>query len=116
MIKHTVFFKLNHPVGSEAEAEFLKAALALGGIPGVKNMTCVKQVSLKTDFTYGLLMEFDDDKAYQQYNVHPDHVTFVAGRWRPEVAAFLELDYVKHPLSATKGEPGEPPCAPACSR
>jgi hypothetical protein len=100
MITHTVFFKLNHPAGSEEEADFLKAALALGKIPGVKNLTCVKQVSKKNDFTYGLLMAFEDDKAYQLYNVHPDHVTFVTGRWHPEVAKFLEIDYVAHAPSA----------------
>ena len=99
MITHTVFFKLNHPAGSAAETDFLKAALALGTIPGVQNLTCVKQVSAKNDFTYGLVMGFEDDKAYHLYNVHPEHVAFVTKRWHPEVAKFLEIDYVTHPFS-----------------
>ena len=32
--------------------------------------------------------------AYTAYNQHPDHVAFVQGRWIPEVADFLEVDYV----------------------
>jgi hypothetical protein len=102
MIKHTVFFKLNHPVGTAEETDFLKAALSLGAIPGVKNLTCVKQVSRKNDFTFGLIMDFENDQAYHLYNVHPDHVQFVTTRWHPEVATFLEIDYVTHPLSAPK--------------
>jgi len=96
MITHTVFFKLHHPVGSAAESDFLKAAMGLGKIPGVRNLACVKQVSAKNEFTYGLVMGFADDKAYHLYNVHPDHVAFVTKRWHPEVAAFMEIDYVAH--------------------
>ena len=39
-------------------------------------------------------MEFADQAAYSGYNDHPDHVAFVRDRWVPEVAAFLEIDYV----------------------
>lgn len=98
MIKHTVFFKLNHPAGSAAEADFLKSALALAEIPGVQNLACVKQTSAKNDFTYGLVMDFADGQAYHLYNVHPSHVKFVSERWLPEVAKFMEIDYVPHSL------------------
>ena len=103
MIKHTVFFKLRHPIGSAAEADFLKAALELAKIPVVRNLVCVRQVSAKNDFAYGLVMGFEDDTAYQLYNTHPDHVKFVSERWLPEVANFLEIDYIPHPLSAVVG-------------
>ena len=36
--------------------------------------------------------EFVDDSAYQAYNEHPQHVSFVADRWDSEVTAFLEID------------------------
>jgi len=101
MIKHTVFFKLKLPVGSAAETDFLKAALALGSIPGVIDLVCVKQIGAKNAFTYGLVMAFEDDPAYQAYTAHPSHVTFVAERWLPEVETFMEIDYVTHPLSAS---------------
>jgi hypothetical protein len=42
-------------------------------------------------------MEFADDAAYQGYNNHPAHVAFVRDRWVPEVAAFMEIDYVALP-------------------
>ena len=51
-------------------------------------------MSPKSDFAFGVSMEFADQAAYTGYNIHPDHVAFVKGRWEPEVAAFTEIDYV----------------------
>jgi hypothetical protein len=39
-------------------------------------------------------MEFADQAAYSAYDSHPDHTAFVRERWIPEVAAFMEIDYV----------------------
>ena len=38
-------------------------------------------------------MEFADEAAYAGYDAHPAHRAFVAERWLPEVADFLEIDY-----------------------
>lgn len=38
-------------------------------------------------------MEFADRSAYDRYNEHPDHISFVQQRWVGEVSEFLELDY-----------------------
>jgi hypothetical protein len=51
-------------------------------------------VSPKSEFTFGVSMEFATQAAYDGYNIHPQHVAFVQGRWLPEVAAFTEIDYV----------------------
>jgi hypothetical protein len=40
-------------------------------------------------------MYFDDHSAYDTYNSHPDHRAFVNDVWLPNVADFLELDYVR---------------------
>ncbi len=94
MIRHTVVFRLNHPKGSQAEAAFLKAADILIAIPGVEKFEKLSQVSPKNDYSFGFSMEFANQAAYDFYNTHPDHVAFVQGRWIPEVAKFLEIDYV----------------------
>jgi heme-degrading monooxygenase HmoA len=94
VIRHTVTFRLKHHAGSDAEHDFLRAACALSSIPGVKRFECLRQTSPKNDFTFGLSMEFADHAAYSAYNVHADHKAFVQERWIPEVAEFLELDYV----------------------
>jgi hypothetical protein len=39
-------------------------------------------------------MEVADQAHYAAYNEHPDHVAFVRDRWVPEVAGFLEIDYI----------------------
>ncbi len=54
----------------------------------------LREVSPKNGYRYGISMEFADQAAYTAYNEHPDHVAFVQGRWLPEVADFLEIDYV----------------------
>lgn len=99
MIRHTVTFRLKHAPGSAAEHDFLQAACALTAIPGVQRFECLRQVSAKNNFTFGLSMEFADAAAYSHYCDHPDHVAFVQHRWIPEVAEFLELDYVPHAIT-----------------
>lgn len=96
MIRHTVVFSLKHPSGSTAERDFLQAACALTVIEGVRNFECLRQTSPKNNYTFGLSMEFADEAAYAFYSEHPDHVAFVQQRWIPEVAEFMEIDYVPH--------------------
>lgn len=95
MIRHTVVFTLKHPEGSPEEAAFLEKAKILANIPGVEKFEQLRQVSPKNDYRFGFSMEFADQAAYSGYNDHPDHVAFVRDRWVPEVAAFLEIDYVQ---------------------
>jgi hypothetical protein len=94
MIRHTAVFRLKHAAGSAAERDFLAALAKLKAIPGVQKFEILRQVSPKSEFAFGVSMEFADQAAYTGYNVHPDHVAFVKGRWEPEVAAFTEIDYV----------------------
>jgi quinol monooxygenase YgiN len=94
MIRHTVAFRLHHAPGSTEEADFLDAARALADIPGVTAYEQLRQTSPQNDFAFGFSMEFADQAAYDAYNDHPDHVAFVRDRWIPEVAEFLEIDYV----------------------
>lgn len=100
MIRHTVVFRLKHPLGSTAEDEFLTVAQHLAAIPGVERFECLRQVSTKNAFTFGLSMEFANAEAYRAYNEHPDHVRFVQERWLPEVEQFLEIDYTPLPARA----------------
>jgi heme-degrading monooxygenase HmoA len=92
MIRHSVAFRLRHPVGSKEEAAFLEAADALAGIPGVQRFEKLRETSPKNDYAFALAMEFSDAEAYARYNDHPVHVAFVRQRWATEVADFLEID------------------------
>lgn len=94
MIRHTAVFRLKHAPGSPQEANFLDAQRTLGAIPGVEKFEVLRQVSVKNDYSFGVSMEFADQGAYDDYNSHPAHVAFVRDRWLPEVAAFMEIDYV----------------------
>ena len=96
MIRHTVVFKLKHEAGSENEIIFLRAAQKLVEIPSVNNFECLRQVSEKNKYDFGLSMEFTSQEGYQAYNEHPDHLQFVETRWIPEVAEFMEIDYVRY--------------------
>ncbi len=94
MIQHTVVFRLQHPAGSAEEASFLAAARTLAAIPGVEQFEAMRQVSAKNEYQFGLSMKFADKRAYKSYDLHPAHIAFVRDRWLPEVAAFMEIDYV----------------------
>jgi len=94
-IQHTVVFRLVHEPGSPAEAEFLDTGRAtLIAIPGVTDFTINQQVSPKSDLSWQFSMIFANQDAYDAYNVHPAHVAFVEMRWRTEVDAFQEYDFV----------------------
>ena len=97
MIRHTVVFKLKHDKGSQAESDFLKAIRQLSDIPTVKQFECLRQISKKNHYDFGVSMEFSDMQDYQTYNDHPSHILFVKTRWIPEVEDFMEIDY--EPLS-----------------
>ena len=94
MIRHTVAFSLRHEHGSVQEARFLADARCLASIPGVDQFEQLLQVSSKSTFRFAFSMEFSDAAAYEAYNAHPLHQSFVAERWVSEVADFQELDYV----------------------
>jgi hypothetical protein len=96
MITHSVFFKLNHAKGSEAETLFLTKAAALASIPGVQNFQILEETSPKNHFDFGLSMNFSNQAAYEGYNHHPDHVAFVQNVWLNEVADFQEIDHIPH--------------------
>ena len=93
MIRHTVTFSLKYPAGSIAEANFLVAAKKLKDIPRVNNFECLKQISSKNNFSFGLSMEFESQADYQFYNEHPSHQYFLNNVWHLSVTEFLELDY-----------------------
>lgn len=92
MIQHTVVFRLN--TGADAD-HFFARTRTLAAIGGVKYFEILRQVGHKNDFTHGLSMWFDDQSTYDSYNDHPDHLAFVNDVWLPNVADFLEIDYVR---------------------
>lgn len=94
MIRHTVQLRLRHSPGSPGEQDFLSAALTLARIPGVTRFEQSRQVSSKNPYAFNFSMEFADQAAYDGYNNHPLHVSFVQNRWVPEVEEFLEADFV----------------------
>jgi len=99
MIRHTVAFALRHPPGSGAELSFLAAARALATIPGVRNFELICKRSTATGFAFEMSMEFANDRVYENYNTHPDHMRFVMHRWKPEVLAYREQDFSEQDFS-----------------
>ena len=94
-IQHTVVFRLAHEQGSAAESEFLDTARAiLTGIDGVTEFTINKQISAKCDLDWQFSMVFSDQAAYDAYNTHPAHLSFVETLWVPQVTSFQEYDFV----------------------
>ena len=100
-IRHTVAFTLRHDTGSPQESSFLAAAQSLAAIDGVEAFELLRQIGAKSEFRFGIAMEFADRDAYDAYNQHPAHLRFVSERWVPEVSDFLELDYAA--IETTEG-------------
>jgi len=97
MIRHTVMFTLKHDFGSQEETEFLESALILSTIESVQKFERLRQTSTKCHHRFGFSMEFESQKDYEFYNLHPAHTQFVEEHWIPEVADFQEVDYELYP-------------------
>jgi Stress responsive A/B Barrel Domain len=94
VIRHAALFRLRHTTGSPEETDFLTALAGLAAVPGVQDFQIARETSPKNPFAFVVAMSFADQAAYDGYNGHPSHVAFVAGRWVPEVAEFMEHDSV----------------------
>ncbi len=92
-IRHTVTFTLKHDKNSPEENSFLEAARTLSSLPTVQNFECLKEISQKNTFDFGLSMEFENRKDYEDYSKHPSHADFVQNKWIPDVVDFIEIDY-----------------------
>jgi len=91
-IQHTVAFRLHENVDPR---DFLNEARRLAQLPTVQDFEVLTQVGKKAPFDYALSMWFSSEEDYTNYNEHPDHVDFVKNVWIPNVAEFLELDYLR---------------------
>jgi len=91
--QHTVIFRLNDGVDEEW---FLDQARTLADLPGVQDFEVLEQVSTKTEqFRFALSMWFDDAAGHAAYDANPSHIDYVQNIWLPNVAEFVELDYIR---------------------
>ena len=95
MIRHTVVFRLRHPAGSAAEADFLRTrARAADADPRRRALRGAAPDGERRARTASRSRwSSPTRRRTPAYNAHPDHQAFVQGRWIPEVEEFLELDF-----------------------
>lgn len=74
MICHIVLIRLRN----EEKADWIlrQAREVLGSIAGVHHLRTGKAFRADTSHPICLVMEFDDERALEAYQVHPDHVRF----------------------------------------
>jgi butyrate kinase len=94
MIQHTVAFRLHDAADVSA---FLADARLLAELSGVHDFEVLTQVGKKNSYRHALSMWFVDQHAYDLYDADPEHQRFVRDCWIPNVAEFIELDYVRGP-------------------
>jgi hypothetical protein len=82
MIRNTVVFRLNWPLGSSQEQSFLQAAQILAALPPVRRFETLRQISRKNQFTFGFSMEFADESTYASYDDHPVQRLFASNGCR----------------------------------
>jgi hypothetical protein len=94
MIRHTVVFTLKHAAGSAEEGALPARCQGAGRHSGRRKVRAIAPGQPQERLRLRLLDGIRRQAAYSGYNDHPDHVAFVRDRWIPEVARFLEIDYV----------------------
>ncbi|WP_246246669.1 Dabb family protein [Paenibacillus lemnae] len=94
-IKHMVTFSLLAGKDNDESETFLRMSREeLSAIPGVEQFEVFRQVSPKNEYDYGFSMVFADQKAYDAYNEHPVHISYVEEQWKTKVSQFQEIDLV----------------------
>jgi hypothetical protein len=80
MICHVVLIRLKAGLEKSAGEKVLEQARKLLlPIPVVRNLRLGRGLGKKAevDYPFSLVMEFEDEKALETYQVHPDHRRFV---------------------------------------
>lgn len=91
-VRHAVVCRLKHAAGSAEEQDFLQSIQRQADIASVRRFGCLRQVSPKNKFRFGVSMAFDSAQGCESYKRHPDHIRFVPSRWIPERADFMAID------------------------
>jgi len=91
MIHHTVSFRLEESADDDT---FWSRVDERSTLAGVRQFRVLRQVGAKNSFTHALSMYFDSQTDHDAYDDDADHVAFVRDVWIPNVADFIELDYV----------------------
>ena len=94
MERQSVVFKLNHASDSPEEKNFLAKPRKLKSISGVRKFEVMMEISSGNPYEFGISMEFENQLEYDFYTNHPDHIHFVQEIWIPNVASFMEIDYL----------------------
>lgn len=92
-IIHTVIFSLKKEVEPLDFLQRSKKLLSL--ISTAEKFMVLKQASKKNKFNFGFYMEFKNQKAYEEYSNHPEHLKYVKNIWLNEVEDFLEIDFTE---------------------
>lgn len=92
-IIHSVIFSLKKEI--EPRDFLQRSKKLLSSISGVEKFMVLKQVSKKNKFIFGFYMEFKNQKAYEEYSNHPEHLKYVKNIWLNEVEDFLETDFAE---------------------
>lgn len=93
-IKHMVVFCLTYDKNSPEAEKFLQDSYnSLSSINEVEKFEVLRQISSKSNYDFGFSMEFANKAAYEKYNLHPTHTSYVEERWKKEVISFQEIDF-----------------------
>lgn len=98
MFSHVVIFWTNPEKPEAADAVIAGANKYLKGIPGITHFHIGKMVGSHrpvVDQTYQVALNtaFDSKKAQDDYQVHPEHLEFVAQYIKPYVKSVTVYDF-----------------------
>jgi hypothetical protein len=92
-IIHSVIFSLKKEI---EPGDFLqRSKKLLSSISGVEKFMVLKQVNKNNKFNFGFYMEFKNQKVYEEYSNHPEHLKYVKNIWLNEVEDFFEIDFAE---------------------
>ena len=95
MLCHVVLYRLKPGISEEDKNRLIdEARTKLALLPGVSNLKVGRGIAgQKTDYSVGLVMDFQDEAVLEAYRVNPDHQRFVREVVQPLVAEIWRFDF-----------------------
>lgn len=94
MINHCVLFDLNDDITDENRVAVVEGLRRLGEeIPEVRTIRVEQNTGRPTNFDVILMIEFDNQDAYERYGPHPYHQKLISDVLNPNVKEIRAIQF-----------------------
>ena len=92
-VEHVILYNVTGGTEVDVDEMVAEGREVLGAIPGVREVFAGEAVTRGASYRYCWLVQFAHPAVIESYRVHPDHVRFADGKFRPCAPDRTSVDY-----------------------